>query len=125
MRQGIASLFAGKLKIFDGYYEGEYSWGEYPRFRSEEFNGRIVDKISGLIKHEPLTLHPIWAYYYLLCNYNREKFYACLSGDLKQYQTNTQYKLKRLLGRYNPLRAYAEFFEVKKEQLEPIDDLPF
>lgn len=121
----VGELFAGKLKIFDGYYESEYSCEEYPKFRSEDFNGKIVGEISGIIKHEAMNLHPIWAYYYLLWNYNREKFYACLTSDVKQYQTNTQYKLKRLLDRYNPLKAYAEFFEVKKEQLEPIDDLPF
>lgn len=121
----VGELFAGKLKIFTGYYEDDYYCQEFPMFRSEEFNGRIVGEINGLIKHEPLALHPIWAYYYLLWHYDQTGFYKRIASDVKNYSTNTQYKLKKLLNKFNPLKAYAEFFEVKKEQLEPIDDLPF
>jgi len=121
----VGELFNGRLKIFDGYYENEYGWQEYPKFRSEDFNGRIVGEITGIIKHEVMTLHPIWAYYYLLWHYDRDKFYKCMASDIKMYQTNTQSKLKKLLNKFNPLKAYADFFDVKAEHLEPIDDLPF
>ena len=125
--QPLGELEAGsnRLKIFDGYEQDAYFNPYYPKFRYELFHGKFNSVITGLIKHEPVGLHPVWAYYYLLWNYDREKFYKYLQSDLKNYQTNTQHKLKQLLGRFNPLKAYADFFEVKKEQLASIDDLPF
>jgi len=114
---------SNSIKVFIGYMDDDYNEG--PMFKYEPFTGKIVSTITGLIKHEPVGLHPIWAYYYLLWNYDRNRFYSCLAGDLKSYQTNTQWKLKRLLDKFSPLKAYAEFFEVKKEQLADIDDLPF
>lgn len=30
-----------------------------------------------------------------------------------------------MLGLHNPLKVFADFFNVKKQQLENIDDLPF
>lgn len=121
----MGELVGNRLKIFNGYYEGEYDGMDYPSFRFEPFDGKIVAVITGLIKHEPMKLHPIWAYYYLLWHYDRDYFYKILAGDLKNLRTNTQYKLKKLLKLYSPLRAYADFFEVKKPELAPIDDLPF
>lgn len=123
--QPIGELEDNRIKIFNGYYESEYSCEQYPTFRYELFDGKIVSTITGLIQHERAKLHPVWAYYYLLWHYNRELFYKNMQSDLKSYQTNTQYKLKLLLNRFNPLKAYAEFFEVKQEQLHMIDDLPF
>lgn len=124
--QPIGELEPGsnRLKIFAGYDGDE--WNEYPTFKYEIFHGKIINVINGLIVHEPVGVHPIWAYYYLLWEYNRELFYKNLQGDLKSYQTNTQYRLKQLLDKFNPLKAYAEFFEVKKSQLVDMgDDLPF
>lgn len=124
----VGELDSGKLKIFNGYYESEYSGCEYPSFKYEQFNGRIINEIRGIIKHEPMPLSATWAFYYLLWNYDRDKFHKCIAQDVKAYQTNAQYKLKKLLRKYNPLKAYANFFEIKKEDLKPIEDfesLPF
>lgn len=125
--QPVGELVDGtkNLKIFSGYYEDEYNGEDYPAFKYETFTGRIVSEILGYIKHEPIGLHPIWAFYYLLWNYDREGFFKMMNSDLKNLQTNTQYRLKKLLKKFSPLKAYAEFFEVKKGQLADIDDLPF
>ncbi len=112
-------VFEGNLKVFNGYEDF------YPTFKNEPFHGKIINKIDGLIKHEPMALHPVWAYYYLLFNYNREQFNTRINDDVKMFRTNTQYRLKLLLKKHNPLKALADFLEVKKEHLEPIDDLPF
>lgn len=116
----VGELVGSTLKVFNGY-EDNY----YQTFKYEPFNGKIVGEISGLIKHEPMELNPTWGFYYLLWNYNRERFLKCVSSDIKLYRTRTKHKLKNLLERNNPLKAYADFLNVKKEQLEPIDDLPF
>lgn len=124
--QPIGELTGGnRIKIFDGYEEEEDGWHEYPKFRYETFNGKIISTITGLIKHKPIGLNPMWAYYYLLWNYDRDRFYKIMQSDLNTMQTNTKYKLKRLLRKLNPIIAYAEFFEVKNEHLADIDDLPF
>ena len=119
----IGELIGNRIKIFDGYEDYEYD--SFAKFRYESFDGKIVSTITGLIKHEPVGLHPVWAYYYLLGFYDTEKLYKCIASDVKSYQTNTQHKLKKLLQKFSPLKAYAKFFEVKQEQLELIDDLPF
>lgn len=121
----IGELYNGRLKTFTGYYYDEYGQEERANFKEEAFSGKIVSEIHGLIEHEPMALHPIWAYYYLLYHYDKDGFHVRINNDVKTFQTNTQYKLKQLLKKYNPLKAYADFFEVKREQLEMIDDLPF
>lgn len=82
-------LHMGKLKIFNGYEDG------YPSFRYEPFQGKIVNEINGLIKHEPMELNATWAFYYLLWNYDRESFFKVISRDINSYQTRTKHKLKK------------------------------
>lgn len=118
---GDLYLWDDNLKVFDGYEDG---YG-YPKFRYEKFTGKIVNQIDGKIKHEPMELNTTWAFYYLLWNYNREYFFKCISQDVNSYQTRTKHKLKKMLERNNPLKVFSDFFKVKKQQLEPIDDLPF
>ncbi len=115
----IGELYINQLKVFNGYEDG------YPVFKYEPFNGKIVSEINGLIKHEPLELNPTWSFYYLLWNYNRERFFNCIASDVNSYQTRTKHKLKNMLKQNNPLKVFADFFKIKKQQLKPIDDLPF
>lgn len=117
----IGELIGSQVKVFTGYWE---DYGE-AMFRFESFGGRIINTINGIIKHEPLPLHPVWSYYYLLWNYDRNMLFKLIASDVKCYQTRSQHKLKRLLENNNPLKAFAEFFQIKREQLEPIDELPF
>lgn len=109
-----------ELKVFNGYDEDFC-----PKFRYVPFEGIIVNQINGIIKHEPINLNATWAYYYLVWKYKPETFLSLIASNLKHYNTNTQHKIKKLLKKYSPLKAFAEFFDVKKEQLEPIEDLPF
>lgn len=117
----VGDLYFGddNLKIFDGYEDG------YPKFRYEKFRGKIVNQIEGVIKHEPVKLNITWAFYYLLWNYKREYFFKLITKDVNYYQTWIKQKLKKMLNLSNPLKVFADFFKVKKQQLEPIDDLPF
>jgi len=124
--QPVGELIDCRGKIFDGYTEDDDCfYGAYAKFRYENFNGVIKENISGLIKHEPHSLNPTFAFYYLLWVFDREKFYSRMNGDLKVYQTNTLHRLRQLLAKYSPLKAYAMFHNVEQKDLEPIDDLPF
>jgi hypothetical protein len=116
--------YNGDIKIFDGYDTSDW-YDDAPRFRYEKFTGVIKDSISGIIEHKPYKLNSEWAFFYLLWFYDREQFFTRMNNDLKAYQTNTQHKLRQLLSKFSPLKAYAEFYKVEKSELEPIDDLPF
>ena len=122
-----ANVTGQPMTVFVRSAEDEYDG--YPHYLQNyntiTIDGPIVNTINGIIKHEPYALNPVWAYYYLLWHYDRQLFYKRINEDAKAYQTNTQHKLKNLLGRFNPLKAYAEFFAIKKKDLELIDDLPF
>jgi len=115
----IGELFGGKIKVFDTYED------YYPTFKYELFNGKIVNEIQGLIKHETIDLNATWSFYYLLWNYNREEFYKSITHNVNYCQTRTKYKLKKMLKKANPLKVFADFLKVKPQQLEQIDDLPF
>lgn len=97
----------------------------YPVYRYEEFNGKIVNQITGIIKHEPLELNPTWSFYYLTWHYNREGFLSLISSDLNMYHTRTKNKLKKMLREHNPLKVFANHYKVPKQQIEQFDDLPF
>jgi hypothetical protein len=107
------------IKTFAGYDEGE------PHFKYVLFTGRVVNTIHGLIKHEPMDANPKWAFYYLMWHYNKPNFFKTLAADVDMYHPSKKRKLKNLLLKNNPLKVLADFFDVKKEQLAEIDDLPF
>lgn len=113
--------YTGELKVFDFREDG---YGR-PSFKYLPFNGRIVNEIDGIIKHEPMELNATWSFYYLLWNYNREMFFSCIQSDVNSYQTRTKHKLKMMLKKSNALKVFADFFKIKKEHIEAIDDLPF
>ncbi|MDQ5929996.1 MAG: hypothetical protein QG594_1779 [Bacteroidota bacterium] len=91
------------------------------------FNEPFVKQVNGLIVHEAAPLNPSWAFYYLLWNYDRLLFFQHIYADIDTYNTRAKHKFKNILknNATNPLKALANFFEVKDMHLEPIDDLPF
>ena len=108
-----------KVKIFASYDD------RGPYFTEIPFNGKIIEKINGLIKHEPIKDNDTWYFYYLLWNYDRVLFYKCISNDVNCYSKKQKNKLKKLLERNNPLKVFADFFKIKKEEINQFDDLPF
>lgn len=116
----IGEYFTNTVGVFNGWDE----WGR-AILKNCPFSGTFINKIDGLIKHEPMDANPTFSFYYLLWNYNRAFFYKRISYDINSYSSRTKYKLKRMLVQHNPLKVFADFFKVKKQQIEQFDDLPF
>ena len=118
--QPIGELIGNTVGVFNGYDE----WGK-AKLAFSPFSGMFIDTIYGLVKHEPIDANATFCFYYLLWNYDRVFFYKLISSDVNSYSSKQKNKIKRLLQKNNPLKAFADLFKVKKQEIEQFDDLPF
>lgn len=116
----------GRL-IITTYTQGE--WGEYEK--SVEYkpcNFIFRNTIRGLIKHEPLSTNPEFAFMWLLWNYDRQWFFMRLKQITDSTQAETRGKFRKAMkGCHSQIEGLAVFFRIKKEKVydAELDDLPF
>ena len=110
----VGELTGGKIRV--NADEGSYYY---------KFEGTITNNIHGLIKHQPIKGNATWWFYYLLWHYDISLFYKRIESDVKSYQRRYRNRLSELMRKHNPLKVFADFFKIKKQELDSIDDLPF
>lgn len=82
----------------------------------------IVNTIEGLIEHKPVyRFSPVFAYGYLLTQYNAPLFFPFINGIVKQLKTNAQRKFKSIIKEKGSLKALHYYFSFNPEK----EDLPF
>lgn len=119
----LGELIHGQLVSFDGYYD------EYPaekKFKYNYFDEPIKNTINGIIKHEKISdLNPTFAYYYLLWNYDKTLLLSEINKYVKSMKNYKRQQLNALFRKHNPLKVFADYFKVKNEHIEELDELPF